>query len=469
MIDPNPAPREASLEVARRLMGTCTGTRIDSSPLVQTDLPKVEYLASQKGTGDLLASLGTVLNVLTPLQETAPHGFRKQFDHSMPYLIAALHEGAFPSANFDYNSNPAAAEGESLVCEMVRKLVGLHEHYSLKSNGLGKIAVTFNEVLLLCYHSTVYVHPQEVEAKLVLYTTAQDAGELQKVLSIRNCQHWRKVTTSQTDPVQSNLLERLKESIEADVDAKLIPHFFHYQIQRLSELNSEHLKKLQELTQKHKIKVLLDATNLGVQVLRELSFQHADADFVAIDLAQLGGPSSNIFFLKERFSFREKLVNVPMEYLKTYSDLVTNTTKTASLDSKRVCDVEFTAHDYNIGFGNFVPWERLLLVLRSLGKKGIRMALETHSKNLNSMNSLLKHQIWTKDSKVHPAYIEVLLEREHATRAVSLLPSLVHAELTFDEQRNLVLRCFAPCLFELTSAQLERQVHHLGQGLTQSY
>ena len=449
-------------------MATCTGTRIDSSPLVQTDLPNVEYSAVQKGTSDLLVSLGTVLNASTPLQEKAPQGFRKQFDHSMPYLIGALHEGAFPSANFDHNSNPAAAEGESLLCEMVRKLVGLHEHYSLKSDGLGKMAVTFNEILLLCYHSTVYAHPQEVEAKLVFYTTAQNVGELQKVFSIRNSQHWRKVCSNQTDQVQPHLFEWLKKAIEADVDAKLIPHFLHYRIESLSELDSEHLKKLHELSQKHKIKVLLDATNLGVQALRELSFQHVDADFVAIDLSQLGGPASNIFFLKERFSFREKLINVPMEYLKTYSDLVTDNSKVVSKDSKRVCDVEFTAHDYNIGFGNFVPWERLLLVLRSLGKKGIRNALETHSKNLSLINSLLKEQNWAKDSKIHPAHIEVPLEKEHATRALSQLPSFVQAELFLDEQQNGVAHCFAPCLYELTPAQLEAQVHDLGQRFASS-
>ena len=40
------------------------------------------------------------------------------------------------AANFDWSCNPAASEGQTIACEMLRKQVGLNESYSISGGGL---------------------------------------------------------------------------------------------------------------------------------------------------------------------------------------------------------------------------------------------------------------------------------------------------------------------------------------------
>src|SRR3990167_9475821 len=392
MIDPKPATREDYLTAVRKIFDTCTDRQLNSSHLLSSQVPSVAFSEVQAGVGNLEQLVDKVVGGTT--QDKQLLALRKQLDLTVPYVVGALHEGAFPGANFDYHSNPAAAEGESLVCEMIRKLVGLGEAYSLKSNGLGKIAPTFNEVLLLCYHSTVYSQPLEKEADLVFYSNVPDIRWIQRALSVRNNLRFNHIERSEVGKVSHTDIQAISAQFDEDRSKQLTPHFLHYFVTDWRDLSESVLKSLQELTLQHKVKLMIDLSGLGIQSLQENKLNDVQADFVVLDLFQFCGTSSHIFFLKERESLKENLVNIPMEYLKTYADLVSQKPAADQQTKSRISDAEFTAHDYNIGFGNFVPWERLLLLLRSLGKKGIRKALETQTNNLSLIQNALQKQKW---------------------------------------------------------------------------
>ena len=288
--------------------------------------------------------------------------------------------------SFDYKCNPAGSDGEILACDMVRKMVGLPVDYSLLSNGLGKMYACFNEILLLCYHTSLY-NIQDT-SKQVCYI---DDESSKKALMIRNCENIRQVQYKKGKFPVSIDIHGVVEQVKRDVEEGLNPHFFVYKVFNIQDVSSEEFRSNISTLQSHNIHILLDLSPLGIQTLREgLLSDIKGIEYVHIDVSKLTHTSSNILYMLDRHVYKHNIMNSnSMTVLEKYSNV--------SYDNSMITDNDYSSYHYIVGFGNYVQWYRLLFLLVGKGKAGLRKMVEMQKNNsilmYNSIMSKYGHLI----------------------------------------------------------------------------
>lgn len=353
-------------------------------------------------------------------------------------MLSALLFSFSSNPSFDRLSNPAAHDLNILVVEWVRKYIGLDKTFSIwdretpegTNRGMGRLAPNRNEILLLCFHSTVYQRVAEVlaelksekiksdtncsanseqswqgllnlgeededgltaeiESRLVVYGL-DGSRDTQRPFIMRNCMNLRKANYNEEGDLDITALEN---QLLKDTKSGLIPHFLVYTVKNVKALteassgNTE-FETLKNLASKYQLKVLVDLscpTISKVPLYENHCSIYNSLDFVVLDLTPYCGMSTFMYFLKDEKNYKTNIANVYQEYLEqkqtVHSDSSTpekNEKDSAENGSsqKKLTDHNFSVHNYNIGFGNIVGTESVFLFLSSLGKEGLRKIAE---------------------------------------------------------------------------------------------
>ena len=382
---------------------------------------------------------------------------KKQILPTTSSQMAGLLRDFRSSPDFDYHCNPAASDCEVIICEMVREHVGLNTVFSMRETGLGKISPYLNEALLLCYHSTVYTRPQAQEYNLVVYGVAPHSPQ-ERAFRFRNVRHLRPF--SYTDEFEGEIdLAKLEQTIKADKESGLIPHFLFVSVKDAKQFIASQHSKLDSICKEHGLKVYLDFSEVGLQVMERGLMKGIEPDFASLDLTELCGLSSLIFYIKDRRAYKEKVVNPPQEYLKIFnakpSEEATGKADHSSDHKKKLTEIEFTAHDYNVGFGNPVALDKMLACIIKLGRKGLAHLLQVQRDNVELILSSFSKCSFVKKIRPLSNHVEVLIEprvQDVNQRIVALTNGFSCFE--FDSRRPHVLSLHAP-LVQLDQSHLQ--------------
>ena len=474
MINPHAVSTTDSKAAASLILDAALGNQHTQNSLEFLQLPSTTVQAHATGTGCLKSSAQSAISETS--SSNLHTSFSQQRELNLPYLVGHVHEGSLVSANFDYVCNPAAAEGEALVCEMVRKFTGLNEAYSIRAKGLGKMAPVLNEIILVCYHSTIYCQPREAEPKLVFYSTGLNLEDIAAPLILRNNMHSRQIPSKDSEDRWVDV-NKLEECLIADLKVGLVPHFVHFAVRNLEDLSFENLSKLYDLVRDYHLRLMIDLSEVGIQVMQEKALENVVADFVVIDLRQFAGGSSHMFFIQDRFVFRERLINGPQEFLKSFARLTRGITVVSKEDANKTSSQEFNGTDYGIGFSNWVGWERLLILLKAIGKKGIRKHVLLQQKNLETLADLARQQPWVKSVSKCSFYIQIVTSvknpqakvfQENGTFIRTVVEGLGQQRFEVLRQHptgTLSLKFYVSSTVPLESAQTVKILKSLGEHL----
>jgi hypothetical protein len=376
---------------------------------------------------------------------------QKRMEPSSAAFMAEMMDCASGAANFDWSSNPAASDGEIIACEMIRKMSGLKKAYSFSDGGLELFLPHINEALLLCYHSTTYNRGIEAAPQLVVYGVNDSLKR--KPFQFRNCSHVR--ATPYTDEFRTSPdFSKLRETILEDINGGLIPHFL---ICTVTELNTvlRVVEISQMLASEFDMKLFIDLSPLGIQVLSEDCCVSFDADFVYLDVSEASHLSSGVLFLQDKNTYEKNIVNPPQEYLKQPDALpgsspIANTTASIQQAKKK-----FDAYDFSIGFSNYVSWQKFLFYAVAKGKKGIREAIDKQKSNLNMISKVATQAAIVEGIKVQQNYVIAKLKKDPRLIASEFIGSSrpVPFEIMNDSSINLV-RFYAP-LGQLQMTEVE--------------
>ena len=138
-----------------------------------------------------------------------------------------------------------------------------------------------------------------------------------------------------------------------------------------------------------------------------------EPDFVSLDLTELCGLSSVIFYIKDRTAYKEKIVNPPQEYLKIFKAKPSEeaTGKPDQSSKKKLTEIEFTAHDYNIGFGNPVALDKILACIIKLGRKGLTHLIQVQQDNVKLIFNSFSKCSFVRQIRPLSNHVEVLIEQ----------------------------------------------------------
>lgn len=294
--------------------------------------------------------------------------------------LGGLYELLATSPNFDWMCNPAGADGELITAEMLRTFLGLPDCYSFPKGGLGKFMPHIHEALMLVYHGTSYTHPVKETGLLVAYGV--EAKHVKPFLFC-NCEHVKQ--TPYKDVFRTHFdTEEFKKIIKKDKELGFMPHFLVIRPATIKELH-ENEKLWIDLANELELIHFLDLSLLGVQVLKEGILSKIDSPFVFLDLTEIGHLSSGILFLQDRAAYSANISNPPQEYLNHPEDFKRHLRTGEPEVPQKLTDHKFEAHGFNIGFSNFVSWQRILFFLIAKGKKGIQRELDNQTKNVKAI------------------------------------------------------------------------------------
>ena len=345
------------------------------------------------GTGvDVVACAETVMaaRITAPCLTLAP-----RIAVRTSTAMGNLYDVATCAPNFDWNCNPAGTDGELLAVEMLRSLVGLATDYSIMQAGLGKFFPHLNEALLLTYHSTTYAKPRDVSHKLVAYGVEPS---LAKPFIVRNCDHRRGLPYTESFCADVDFAA-LRLQVQADLDQGLVPQLLILRPAATATLYGQ-LDQAKAVARQFDLILFLDLSRIGVQTLQPGLLSAVDADFVFLDLTEISHLSSGVLFLKDREQYAKNIVNPPQEYLQTpkgHQPAMDSTPTDAA--SKRLTEHEFVPHDFNVGFGNFVAWQRFLFFAMAKGKRGIAQELASQAKNVETISEKAKKLSFVTEQK----------------------------------------------------------------------
>ena len=69
-------------------------------------------------------------------------------------LAAGIFKTATSNADFSWSCNPANADTEVILSEMIRTQIGLPNDFGYGYGGLGKFVMNFNEAIVLTLHTS---------------------------------------------------------------------------------------------------------------------------------------------------------------------------------------------------------------------------------------------------------------------------------------------------------------------------
>ena len=315
--------------------------------------------------------------------------FGQRIHTNVGSVLGGLFDTAESCPNFDYHCNPSGAESEVIVCEMIRKQAGLSQSYSLSTRGLGKFMPCIDEAVLLAYQSST--HSAEGQRLSVHHNGCVP----QKAMLLANCD------LSVHVPVKDGCL---------DVDALAATqaescHFIMWRVDSAETLAKEY-RAACEASQRCKASLFLDLTLLGIQALRPGLCEGVEADFVLLHLAEVTYLSGDVLFMKERQAFSKSIV-MPLDEFRKFGGVVTQQ-QDCSKD-RLLTQVDIQAHEYIIGFGNYLSWYRFLFYSRVKGKSGIAADIANQQQNGQSVAKALIDLPFVKQASAVDRTVRVAL------------------------------------------------------------
>jgi len=292
-------------------------------------------------------------------------------ERAAPAILGAMYEVWATTPNFDTDCNPPAAEGEIIVAEMIRKLVKLPEEYSYAKGGLGKMQPNRGEALILAYHASLYALTGEKDQSKLAVIGVSAQSPQSRPLRLHNCVNFFSL------PINPTLTD-IDEAVNLASSKSLIPHFLYLEftafppVDLFSTLATSHSS----------LTVFLDLSALGLHVIEMPALKAPLPRWIYIDIGpSLGIPvAAGILYFPERESLSNTVILPVQEYLEVCVSTPVDPSKTAA---------PFVSHDYNIGFGNMVPWARLYFSLLYHGRSGLQSILSSHTSTLKTMESIL--------------------------------------------------------------------------------
>lgn len=378
--------------------------------ITDLDKPSCLKLDTRPGQGGQALRLAeTTKTVIESRSLAKTSSFAKRIQPNEGAVVGDLLDTFAGAANFDWSCNPAASEGQTIACEMLRKQVGLNTAYSFAHGGLELFTPHVNEALLLCYHSTTYNKPSSIGHKLVVYGVEDPL--MTKPFQMRNCSYIREMPTSDTLKTVPDL-SALQSQIEFDLEKGLSPHFLVFRPQTCDAL-SRHYAQMRNLSERYKLHFFLDLGALGIQALRPGLCKEVDAEFVLFDMAEASYLSSGVLFLKDKGSYGKNIVNPHQEYLqnptKNASPAISSNASNASSIVVNKAEAKLDVHDFIIGFSYYVSWQKFLFYCISKGKNGIASDLACQASNCELIQLALAQLSFVKETQALDGKVAALL------------------------------------------------------------
>jgi len=281
------------------------------------------------------------------------------------------------SPDFSWSSNPASADTEIILGEMLRSKIGVSDQFSFRTNGLVKACLSKNDSLLLSEMSSRCKFSQD--AKKVVYG-GENLAEW-KALRLGNITEFRSLSYVDEFGRIVDVVD-LEKLIVNDMESGLTPYFV---IISLRDSCPEALQKLLLLKKEYKFELFLDLAEMDLNSLEPSNLpieELNESDYIHLDLSKLSGLSSSFLFCKDRNALSNAFTGTDREYFKTSNAELKSNPRSREF----LTDTKYDAHKYNIGFGHETSVFRLFYTVHYLGADGI---LEW----INSLNTVAEYAL----------------------------------------------------------------------------
>lgn len=292
---------------------------------------------------------------------------------SGPGILGELLSAGLGVQGMLWMTSPACTELETHVLDWLVDMLALPEHFKSTSKGGGVLQDTASNATLCAIltareRATNYrSNEQGCDGKLVAYTSSQAHSSVEKAIKIAGMGQ-AQLRLIEVDEKLSMRVDKLKEQIDADRAAGLIPCFVCATIGTTSSNAIDPIPEIGELCQRENIWLHIDAaksgtaalcpefrdTHKGVELADSYTFNPHKWMFTNFDC--------NCFFVKDRESLIKTLSILP-EYLRNQA------TELGSVIDYR---------DWHVQLGRRFRALKLWFVIRHYGIEGLRYHIKQH-------------------------------------------------------------------------------------------
>lgn len=303
---------------------------------------------------------------------------------SIAGFLGEMLSTGFNVVGFNWMSSPAATELESIVMDWLGKMLKLPNEFLFSGGGGGVLQGTTCEAIL---STMVAARDQMLKKigreninKLVVYGSDQTHSALQKAAQIAgiNPNNFRAVSTTKANGFGLTA-EALRSTIEADIEAGLVPLFFCATIGTTSSASVDALIPLCEVAKEFRIWTHVDAAYAGsVCICPE--FRHfldgvENADSFSFNAHKW------FFSTLDCCCLWVKNPGALIQALSTYPEYLRN----KASESKQVVDYK----DWQITLTRRFRSLKVWLVLRSYGVDNLRKFLRSHVNMAKNFEGLI--------------------------------------------------------------------------------
>ncbi|KAL2474972.1 Tyrosine decarboxylase 1 [Abeliophyllum distichum] len=326
---------------------------------------------------------------------------------SIAGFLGEMLSTGFNVVGFNWMSSPAATELESIVMDWLGKMLKLPNEFLFSGSGGGVLQGTTCEAILC---TVVAARDQMLKKigrdninKLVVYGSDQTHSALQKAAQIAgiNPNNFRAVSTTKANAFGLTA-EALRSTIEADIEAGLVPLFLCATIGTTSSTAVDALSPLCEVAKEYGIWVHVDAAYAGSACICPEFRHYLDG----VENAHSFSFNAHKWFLTtlDCCCLWVKDPNALVKALSTYPEYLRN----KASESKQVVDYK----DWQITLSRRFRSLKLWLVLRSYGVANLRKFLRSHVKMAKNFEGLI-----TMDKR-----FEVVVPRNFSTVCFRISP-----------------------------------------------
>ncbi|EPS69821.1 tyrosine/dopa decarboxylase, partial [Genlisea aurea] len=290
----------------------------------------------------------------------------------------------FNVVGFNWMSSPAATELESIVMDWLGKMLNLPEEFLFSGGGGGVMQGTTCEAILgvvvAARDKMLKKIGRENLNKLVVYCSDQTHSAIKKAAQIAGIhpENFRPIATTRKTSFGLSP-ESLRQTIESDVAAGLVPFFLCATVGTTSSTAVDPLSSICPVAKEYQIWVHVDAAYAGsVCICPE--FRH----FIGgVELADSFSFNAHKWFLStlDCCCMWVKDPNALVDSLSTYPEYLRN----RASDNKQVVDYK----DWQITLSRRFRSLKMWLVLRSYGVKNLRRFLRSHVKMAQNFEGLI--------------------------------------------------------------------------------
>lgn len=294
-------------------------------------------------------------------------------------LLGDTIASAMNQPGFNWVASPAATELEVIVMDWLSRAFGLPEAMTWGSTGGGVLQPSATEAAVVAVLAakgkslerfTNTEEKQQASTKLVCYISDQAHFCVEKACRIHYIPHVRRIKTTGTPGGNYPMTgAAVREAVEADVAAGLIPCFLSYNYGTTGVCATDDFDDIAEVCKQHNIWINLDTAYAGATAIcpemREPllpAFRHADSLFINGSKWFCLMTNASFFFFREK-KYIVASLNATGVYL---SNKYT--------DQKTVVDFK----DYHLGMGRPFRALKVFSTLKYMGVEGIQSVIRRH-------------------------------------------------------------------------------------------